>query len=410
MLALLREAEALALALNDQPRLIQVLAQLAFVLRTRAEHAAAIEAGERALALATACEHLVLRAKAHFRLGQVYYAIGDYGRAAALFQQNVEALEANTGCPAPPYRIQSQGYLAVALSALGQFAEGRRHGEEALRLAVAEGCGVEPMVAHWCLGRLYLVQGDLEAGIRVLEQGLALCRAADNWDMGRATAAALGYVSALAGRFADGHALLEEGLSAAVRIGALYAQSLYVGWRSAVCLLGGRLDEAFQHARQALVLARQCGERGYEALALCQLGDVHAHTDPLEVPQSEVRYREALALAEALGMRPLQAHCHYGLGTLYAKTGRLADASAELSTAITRYRAMDMTFWFTRAEAELRRLAVNAPRAFRTALPPVAIALSGVADFPDQVQISCSAVTRKTAAGSRPASSGSAPR
>ena len=355
MLALLRKAEGLARALDDQARLVQVLAQLAFVLRTRADHARAIEAGEQALALATACADLALQAKARFRLGQVYYAIGDYRRAAALFQRTVESLEVSIGRPAPLYRIESQGYLAVVLSALGQFAEGRHHGEEALRLAMVEGRGVEPMVAHWCLGRLFLVQGNLEAAISVLDRGLALCRAADNWDMGRATAAALGYVYALAGRVADGQVLLQEGLRAAIRIGALYAQSLYVGWHSVVCLLAGHIDEAFEHARYALTLAQQYGERGYEALALCQLGDVHARIDPPEVSQSEARYSEALALAEKLGMRPLQAHCHYGLGTLYAKTGRLEQVRAELSAAIALYRGMDMTFWLTRAEGELAK-------------------------------------------------------
>ena len=221
---------------------------------------------------------------------------------------------------------------------------------------MAEDRGVEPMVAHWCLGRLYVVQGDLEAAIRVLERGLTLCRTADNWDMGRATAAGLGYVLALAGRVTDGYTLLEEGMSAAIRIGALYAQSLYFGWYSAVCLLAGHIDEAFQNARQALALARQFGERGYEALALCQLGDVYAHTDPPEVSQSEVRYREAMTLAEALGMRPLMAHCHRGLGALYAKTGRREQAHAELSTAIDLYRAMDITFWLPQAETMLAQI------------------------------------------------------
>jgi hypothetical protein len=57
--------------------------------------------------------------------------------------------------------------------------------------------------------------------------------------------------------------------------------------------------------------------------------------------------------AEALGMRPLQAHCHRGLGTLYAQTGRPAQARAALATAIELYRAMDMAFWLPQAEAAL---------------------------------------------------------
>ena len=42
----------------------------------------------------------------------------------------------------------------------------------------------------------------------------------------------------------------------------------------------------------------------------------------------------ALAPAEELGMRPLQAHCHLGLGTLYAIINQREQARSELSTAI----------------------------------------------------------------------------
>jgi hypothetical protein len=65
-------------------------------------------------------------------------------------------------------------------------------------------------------------------------------------------------------------------------------------------------------------------------------------------------YRQALA--EELGMRPLQGHCHLGLGTLHARTGRRQQAHAELSAAITLYRAMDMTFWLPQAEAVLAQV------------------------------------------------------
>jgi tetratricopeptide (TPR) repeat protein len=139
-------------------------------------------------------------------------------------------------------------------------------------------------------------------------------------------------------------------------MGAPHAQSLYIAWLSAVCLLAGHVDEAMQHARQALILARQYGERGFEAFALYQLGAVHAQADLPEMAQSEARYREALALAEELGMRPLQAHCHHGLGTLYARSGRRAQARAELSTAIESYRSLEMTFWLPQAEAVLARV------------------------------------------------------
>ena len=79
----------------------------------------------------------------------------------------------------------------------------------------------------------------------------------------------------------------------------------------------------------------------------------YAQADPPDVEQAEAHYQQALALAEELGMRPLQAHCHRGLGTLYAKADRREQACTELATAIALYRAMEMTFWLPETEATL---------------------------------------------------------
>ena len=318
-LALLGEAEALARALDDRARLGRVLARMAHALRVTGDHDGAIAAGRQALELAAALGDSALQVQASHRLGQAYFAIGDFGRAAELLRRNVEAADKESGTPSTDVRIQSQAWLARTLSALGAFAEGRRHGEEALRLATLEGRGHTPIVAHGCLGLLYLAQGDLEHAIRVLEQGLALCRASGNRDWLREIVAGLGYAYALQGRLAEGRALLEEAISESIRTGALHSHSRRVAWLSEVCRLAGRGEEAWQHAHQALDLARQQKERGNEALALHQLGVVQAHADPPDAAQAEAHYQQALALAEELGMRPLLAHCHLGLGRLYAR-------------------------------------------------------------------------------------------
>jgi tetratricopeptide (TPR) repeat protein len=268
----------------------------------------------------------------------------------------MEAADNESGTPSTDVRMQSQAWLPYPLSALGAFAEGRRYGEEALRLTTLEGRGLTPLTAHGCLGTLYLAQGDLEHASRVLEQGLALCRASGNRSWLRAIAAGLGYASALQGRLAEGHALLEEAISESLRTGGLHGQASRVAWLSEVCRLAGRGEEAGQHARQALDLARQHKERANEALALHQLGVVHAHADPPNVTQAETHYQQALAQAEALGMRPLQAHCHRGLGTLYAATGQQEQARIALSTAVEMYQSMEMTFWLPQTEVALAQV------------------------------------------------------
>ena len=71
----------------------------------------------------------------------------------------------------------------------------------------------------------------------------------------------------------------------------------------------------------------------------------------------EAAYRQALTLAEELGMRPLQAHCYHDLGALYAQTCRRDEAHAALAAAIALYHSMDMTFWPPQAEAALAQVA-----------------------------------------------------
>jgi len=53
-------------------------------------------------------------------------------------------------------------------------------------------------------------------------------------------------------------------------------------------------------------------------------------------------------------MRPLVAHCHLGLGKLYRHAGQREQAREHLTTAMTMYREMDMTYWLEQAEAEMK--------------------------------------------------------
>jgi tetratricopeptide (TPR) repeat protein len=316
----------------------------------------AIAAGQEALALAAALGDRALHVQAAHRLGQAYYAIGDFGRAAELLRRNVEAADRESGTASTDALIESQAWLAQTLTALGAFAEGRRHGEEALRLATREGRGATPIIAHGCLGLLYLAQGDLEHAIRVLEPGLALCRASGYRPWVQNILVGLGSAAVLQGRMAEGRALVEEAINEAFRTGTLRGLAGRVAWLSEICRLAGRSEDAWQHALQALDWARRQKARGNEAHALYEIGVLHAHADPSDVVQAEAHYQQALALAEALGMRPLMAHCYLGLGTLYAKTQQREQAHTELSAAIALYRAMEMAFWLPEAEAALAQV------------------------------------------------------
>ena len=133
-------------------------------------------------------------------------------------------------------------------------------------------------------------------------------------------------------------------------------QALRVAWLSEAYLHAGRLEEAWAQAQWAFECARTHQERGHEAYALRLLGEVAAQRTSPDSAQVAVYYRQALTLADALGMRPLQAHCHRGLGTLYATTGQREQARTALSMAMEMYRAMEMTFWLPETEATLAQM------------------------------------------------------
>jgi tetratricopeptide (TPR) repeat protein len=184
---------------------------------------------------------------------------------------------------------------------------------------------------------------------------MGLCQDVNLFNFSR-VAATLGVAYALNERVADAVPLLTRAMEQSIAIERVDFQALCCLSLGEAHMLAGHLEEAHTLAEHALALAREHGERGHHAYALRLLGEIHAHCEPPERDQATAHYRQAFALAEELGMRPLLAHCHLGLGTLYIKTGRQEQARTALTTAIELYRAMDMTFWLPQAEAALAQL------------------------------------------------------
>ena len=243
--------------------------------------------------------------------------------------------------------------LAWCHAELGMFAEGRP--------SETKGCGLPrqwltprasclPVVGLACWPS---AKATSPRALPLLERAVGLCQDADLPVYFPWMAAALGAAYILAGRIAEAVPLLTQAMEQTMATGRHGSQALCSLPLGEAQLLAGRLEEAHALAERALALAREHQERGNQAYALRLLGDIAARREPPEVEQAEAHYRQALALAEELGMRPLQAHCHLSLGTLYVKTGQREQARTELSTAIELYRAMDMTFWLPQAEAAL---------------------------------------------------------
>jgi class 3 adenylate cyclase/tetratricopeptide (TPR) repeat protein len=360
VLAYLREAESLALALDDSHRLAQVSLHLSTHFRLIGAYDQALAAAQRVLALATAGGEVVLQALANRSLGFAYEAQGDYRRAIDCFGQTVASLQGarrheRFGQVALP-AVFARARLATCHAELGTFVEGRTLGDEGLRIAEAAAHPASLLWASYGIGLLALRQGDLPRALPLLERAVSLCQDTDLPLYFPWMAPALGGAYTLAERVADAVPLLRQALEQATATETVFHQALCRLSLGEAQVLAGRLEEAQALAERGLVHALEHQERGNQAYALRLLGEIAVHRDSPDVEQGEEDYRQALALAEALGMRPLQAHCHLGLGTLYAKVGQQDTARTELSTAIALYRAMDMTFWLPEAETALARV------------------------------------------------------
>jgi tetratricopeptide (TPR) repeat protein len=320
-------------------------------------HERAVEVGQRACAIATELEDVALQAVANYTVAFAYHDLAVYGPAIEILRHNLALLEGDLtrerlGQLFLP-SVQSRIALAWCLSWQGAFPEAATLIQEATR--IAEGVG-HPGSVHLALqggGLLYLLKGDLDEAIPRLEGCLAMT---NQTPLSPATLAFLAHAYTLAGRVADALPLFAQSLERAAAIKFLPCNALWIGWWGEAALLAGRFEDAMEHATRAHDIAQAQKEQGYEAYALRLLGSIAVHRHPPESESAEAHYRQALALAGELGMRPLLAHCHLGLGTLYGRMGRVEQARVELTAAIELYRVMDMTFWLPQAEAALARV------------------------------------------------------
>ena len=360
ILAYLREAEVLAEALDDSYRLGQISRFLSNHFYLIGAHDQGIVAAQRALALATADGNGVMQALANRHLGGAYQAQGDYRRAIDCFRQTAAFFDGarhyerfgEVFLPA----VLSRATLAWCHAELGMFAEGKILGDEGLRMAEAVAHPASLMLASRGIGLLALRQGDLPRALPLLQRAVSLCQDMDLPVFFPWNAAALGAAYALSGHAADAVSLLTQAVEQSTATGHAHYETFCRLSLGEAWALAGRLEESHALAEQTLALACVHQERGHQAYALRLLGEIAARCDPPEVEQAETYYHEALTLTNELGMRPLQAHCHRGLGTLYGQVGQWPQARVALSTAITLYRAMEMTFWLPQAEAALARV------------------------------------------------------
>jgi tetratricopeptide (TPR) repeat protein len=351
----LREAEAIAIRLQDDRRRGQVCAFMTTAYSSVDELDEALATGSRALEIADRLSDLRLRLLSTSYLEQVGCYRGDYEHVVALATNNLAALPAewvneHFGM-AVPVSIFDRAWLIMSLAELGRFTEAAKYEAEVIQIADSTEYAFSIGWAHFAASMPHLLKGDWAKARTLAEHWIVTLRtgnvaihlpwavAASAWAL-----AQMGEVDQALERVNEAEELLERQTARGI-VG-------HRGWAyhavGRASLVVGRFDKARQLAERAASTSQH--QPGFAAHALHLLGDLAFQPDRFDPENSTAHYREALALAQKHGMRPLIAHCHLGLGKVYSRIGTL-EAHKNLATAATMYREMDMGFWLKQAES-----------------------------------------------------------
>src|SRR5262245_60307311 len=352
----LDEAESLARALGDQHRLGRIATFMATQCNRAGDYDAALTFGKEALAIAEALGDRSIEVVATTFVGLAHIARGEFSDAYGLLKRNLVLIgdrrTERFGAPLIQ-SAQSEALLCDVLGEFGHFDCAIGHAEAALRTAAAADHPYTLSRGLFALGRTHFRRGDFQRAVPVLERGLELDRA---WQFAThisACAAVLGTAYAISGRLDEATQLVAVAIESFRRRPNQFQPALFLLCAGTTSLSAGRIGEAAGHAQEALAFTRRLGARGNEAHALCLCGDVASIAG---AEDAEGYYRQALALAEPRGMRPLIAHCHLGLGKMHYRMGNPGQAQEHLTIATAMYREMGMIYWLEQATAEARQL------------------------------------------------------
>ena len=351
----LREAEGLADRIDDPRRQGRVSAAMATWSWCIGDPDRALDYAKRSRAMALALHDGALEALVNHREGEAHVSLGNFRRAIDAFGRNLDrptsAATANRYGMAALQSVTSRNWSAWCLAGLGEFETAQKVAAQSVEIAEAASHPYSLAATYMGLGQRHQMRGEFAAAIPALERAIDICKHANFGPLYKYGAPNLGLAFVRSGRIDEGLELLERLSRQSTFASIVPFQVLELTNLSEARLAAGQRERARESAERGLALLRVHRQRFAEPEALRVLGDIHAADGPGGFDAAARCYREAIALASDMGMRPLLARCHLAAGSMHQAASQRSASIWHLTKAVALLRAMGMRFWLEQAEA-----------------------------------------------------------
>jgi class 3 adenylate cyclase/tetratricopeptide (TPR) repeat protein len=342
----IRSAEPLAIEINDDARLSNVLNYLSSLHWIYGQHKKAIELGQKALDFAQRAKHFSYQVATMSHLGIFFFNIGDYPSQIEIHQKVRKKLIGEDafkqhGLASLPGAL-SRSMIVLGQAELGNFDNIEEIGHEAIEIAEQVRNTLTLIFVYNFVAMAYLRQGRLEPALPLLEKGHELCRFSEVQSMYSYTVGSLGYAYLLAQEPGRALTVLEEGTKDDNLQASFWPIHPLTVLADAYLALGD-ISLATETVRRALKLSDEREERGFEAWAMLVMAGIKNAAGQME--EAQRWYRQALQQGSDLSMRPIVAHCHKGLSNSYFRLGDEKEAQSENEAAREIYRTLGMAYW-----------------------------------------------------------------
>ncbi len=356
-LALLEKAREVAEGLNDSHRIARIDGFLTQSHRISGKYATATRTGLNAKRTGDAISDASILAAVHYHLGQVYFQTGEHDQAITFHRHNVEMINDEqfgnrlgmAGLPA----VFSRSHMAWSLAEMGRFDEALDSARDAVQIAISSKHPFSEAFAVYSVGLVRLQRGEIQRAILELEHGLNLCTAMNiNLDLPYVRAF-LGWAYVHDGKSSDGIALLDNARQSASSMNLVPALTWLAILMGEAESTRGDNHAANILADEALERSRQLGERGLEGWGLRLKGKLATDVESIDIGLSMKCLNAAISIAQALGLRPLEARAGLDLAKAFRLEGDRTEARRLAETALLQMQTMGMSYWPNAAKSEL---------------------------------------------------------